>query len=97
LLAHPTQTRILFLRCKQGLFRSSNAGDNWEKLADTPGQLLAPDYTISGRILWAKDDGLWASTDSGTTWQAIMPGYELIAPRALIPLFLPSVSTDDTP
>src|SRR5690606_28089187 len=96
LVAHPTQTQVLFLRCDQGLYRSDNGGDSWTELASTPGHLLAPDYGTPGRILWGKDDGLWASTDNGATWQHLMPNYALsTAADAQTPLFLPSVSTTE--
>jgi len=96
LMAHPTQSEVLLLRCHDGLYRSVNGGDHWTQLSTTPGHvshLLAPDYGVPGRILWAKDDGLWASIDAGSSWQAIMPNYEVNAQGYDFPLFLPSVST----
>ena len=71
-MAHPTATNVLLMRCAQGLYRSVNGGDNWDKLSDEPGVSLAPDYGTAGRILWVKDDDLWASTDQGATWRRIV-------------------------
>ncbi len=95
LMAHPTQTKTLFVRCDQGLYRSDNGGESWTQLEPIPGQLLAPDYGNPGRILWAKDDGLWASTDDGESWQVIMPNYEQVASLPQFPTFLPSVSANE--
>ncbi|MCC6457887.1 MAG: hypothetical protein IT328_23225 [Caldilineaceae bacterium] len=98
LMAHPARTQVLFLRCDQGLFRSENGGDSWTELASTPGQLLAPDYGTPGRILWGKNDGLWASMDSGDSWQQIMPNYTFSsATDAQVPLYLPSISINASP
>ncbi len=94
LIAHPLQTKVLFLRCEAGLYRSDNGGDAWTKLSSTPGTLLSPDYGVLGRILWAKDDGLWASTDSGASWHSLMPNYELTATSSQEPLYLPSIGAD---
>jgi photosystem II stability/assembly factor-like uncharacterized protein len=93
LLADPTRTQVLYLRCIQGLFRTDSGGDSWTKLTSTAGQLLAMDYGVPGRILWGKDDGLWASIDGGESWQLIMPEYELSVAAPQVPLFLPSITT----
>lgn len=93
LMAHPTQANIIFMLCNnnltEGLYRSDNGGDNWAKLSDIDGQLLAPDYGTHGRILWARLDGLYASSDAGVTWQALLPDYRLLAR----PLYLPAITT----
>lgn len=87
LMAHPTQTQVLFLRCAQGLYRSDNGGDSWTQLSPAPGQLLAPGHGVPGRILLSRETGLWASTDNGESWQLLMTYPQ---PPGL-PLFLPSV------
>jgi hypothetical protein len=92
LLAHLTTTKVLFLRCENGLFRSDNGGDAWTKLSAELGQLLAFDYGVPGRILWAKDDGLWASIDQGESWRPLMLSYALSLDQPQIPLYLPSVT-----
>lgn len=84
LMAHPTKTHVLFLRCASGLYRSNDAGDHWSQLSATQGLLLAPDYGVPGRILWVRSDGLWASTDDGDHWQLL---YVPTEPwRAFVPL-----------
>jgi hypothetical protein len=92
LVAHPTESEVLFLRCDTGLYRSHNGGDAWEQLSNHPGSMLAPDYGVPGRLLWAKDDGLWASTDEGDSWQVLMPNYASASAQAQILLYLPSVA-----
>jgi hypothetical protein len=95
LMAHPTQSKVLFVRCDQGLYRSDNGGDSWTQLESFPGQLLAPDYGHAGRILWGTNEGLWASTDNGDNWQNIMPNYELIAPAQQEWNYLPDISANE--
>ena len=92
LIAHPAQSQVLFLRCDneltEGLYRSDNGGDSWQKLEDEIGQLLVADLGRPERLLWAKDDGLWASTDNGESWQVLLQDYRIFA----TPLYLPSVA-----
>jgi hypothetical protein len=86
LLAHPTQTRVLFVRCEEtGLFRSDDGGDSWKHLASTPGQQLAINYGTSS-LLWAGHDGLSASSDNGESWQLILPND-----RVPTGIFLPNI------
>ena len=92
LVAHPTESEVLFLRCATGLYRSNNGGDAWEQLSNHPSSMLAPDYGVPGRLLWAKDDELWASTDEGDSWQVLMPNSVSASAQAPIPLYLPSVT-----
>lgn len=93
LLAHPTEPQVLFLRCENdltnGLYRSTDGAKSWTKITQANGQLLAADFGTPGRILWAKDDGLWASTDNGDTWHVILQNYRLSASE----LYLPTVSS----
>ncbi len=84
-MAHPTKSRILFLLCSSGLYRSSDAGDHLSLLSSTQEGFLAPDYGVPGRILWARSDGLWASTDDGDHWQLLHPpSVELV--QTFVPL-----------
>jgi len=76
LLAHPTLTNVLLMRCGSGLFHSSNGGDHWTKLSSWHGQWIGADYGNPGRILWARDDGLWASGDEGATWTKAAAAYQ---------------------
>jgi hypothetical protein len=94
LVAHPTESQILFLRCDgyltEGIYRSENGGDSWQKLQEQKGQMLVADLGNPGRLLWARDDGLWASADKGESWQLLLDEYALFE----TPLYLPSVSAN---
>ena len=68
LLAHPAKSRVLLLRCDQGIYRSIDAGDTWNLVSAIQGNLLAPDYGVPGRILLARSDELWVSTSDGSEW-----------------------------
>lgn len=72
LLAHPTETQTIFLLA-DGLFRSRDAGTTWEMLNARSGGFLAPDYSVPGRIFWARDTCLLSSADAGETWRALTP------------------------
>jgi hypothetical protein len=96
LIAHPTASNVVFLRCvnsaTNGIYRSDSSGDFWKRLTPQTGQAIFADYSYGepGRILWAKDDGLWASTDLGETWQMLWRNYQLTDTF----LYLPAVATD---
>lgn len=87
LMAHPTQSQTLFLTCQDGLYRSSNGGDDWQQILCTPYSLLAPDYGVPGRLLFAYAGGLWGSLNEGTTWTPIIPaeGVRLYCHTAFAP------------
>jgi hypothetical protein len=72
LLAHPTRTRHVYMRATTpdaapGIYRSTDAGTSWTRLTSVAGELLTADYG-TGRLLWAVDGCLRASTDDGSTW-----------------------------
>jgi N-acetylneuraminic acid mutarotase len=90
LLAHPTQSSVLFLRCETGLYRSSNGGDKWEQLSADSGQLLRTDYGKPGRLLWAKEGDMWASEDAGSTWALRGSPWNQVLP--CLSGFLPLIS-----
>jgi hypothetical protein len=90
LLAHPTQSSVLFLRCETGLYRSSNGGDKWEQLSTTSGQVLKADYGKPGRLLWAKDGEVWTSEDAGSTWVLRGSPWNQVLP--CLSGFLPSIA-----
>lgn len=75
LVAHPTISNMLMLRCDLGLFGSQNGGNNWDHLSPWKGEILAADYGNPGRILWARVDGLWGSTDAGANFSNLTPDY----------------------
>lgn len=67
LVADPSLTQALFVRCETGLYRSLDGGDSWNSLSAEKGEFLAADYGLGG-LLWVKNGMLWASTDQGATW-----------------------------
>jgi photosystem II stability/assembly factor-like uncharacterized protein len=72
LTADPDKSKFLYLRCEQGLLRSRDGGDHWQRLSLSPGLLLAAEYGKNARLLWVQDDGsLWASRDNGDSWQLV--------------------------
>jgi len=88
LVAHPTQSGVRLLRCgpqnindprsypgEHALFRSTDAGEHWQRLSEWSGQWIGPDFGILGRVLWARADGLWATTDLGDTWSLLTADY----------------------
>jgi len=77
LLVHPTKSGLLYLRCASGLYRSTDLGDNWEQISTVSGGLIAPNYAVPGQLLWAREDGLWTSSDDGTHWTPLTSGWEL--------------------
>jgi len=75
-----------------GIFRSTDGGDNWEKLGDTNGLPaddefigrigLSYDYTNPNVIVAVYTDGgaysgLYKSTDKGDTWNSIDPSFQI--------------------
>lgn len=90
LLAHPTESAVLFLLCHQGLYRSRDGGDHWTLLSAEGGERLLADLGRPGRLLWARAGGLWASTDAGDTWTALVTTWTQLTPCQF--LFLPAVS-----
>ena len=85
LMAHPTKSGYLYLRCAQGLYRSIDSGQHWQLLSPIKGDLLVPNYGSPGQLLWAREDGLWASNDDGNRWD------QLIADWVLYQVYLPGI------
>lgn len=75
LFAHPTKTQTVFI-LDNGLYRSDNAGVDWQLASTFEGGYLTPDYSTAGRILWVKGACLWASADDGVSWKSLLPGCE---------------------
>ncbi len=67
-MPHPKKTRVVFARKADGLSFSINATGGWEQISTTPGDLLAPDHEVPGRILWARRNEIWARTNGGADW-----------------------------
>ncbi len=82
-IADPEVSGTLYIRCNEGLYRSQNNGNDWIKLSEWHGNWIGPDYSTSPyRILWARDDGLWISSDHGENWSHLTDNYaaSLITP-----------------
>ena len=75
----PTDGSKVYLATLAGAWRSMDAGDNWAPMTT----LTAPNVwgigidPTSPNVLYAatNDNGVWRSTDSGSTWQAGSPAF----------------------
>ena len=79
---------IVYAGTTKGLFRTSNKGEQWERI----GQSL-PDPFVSSIVIHPTEPsllyiggpgGVWKSQDSGKTWQAINQGFTTLNVRALV-------------
>lgn len=81
LVVSPHNSKLILFGSRQdGLWRSTNAGESWEKVSalkaspePTMGILaIAFDPIISGKVyLSAFGDGIYESTDNGVTWEKL--------------------------
>ena len=71
IFAHPTKTRVIYLLCSSGLYRSRYYGIRWFNISSLTGGILKADYSLSGCMLWIRGNTLLASSDDGTTWTNI--------------------------
>src|SRR5262249_42759735 len=94
LWASPFQSRLLFIRCNEGFFRSEDGGDSWAKLPPISGQLVVADHSHPGRLLLIKPDELWQSLDKGDSWQLLMLGDGVTVSQTREPLYLPRITAD---
>jgi hypothetical protein len=80
LAAHPNNKNILFTGGYEystggdqyALFQTTNAGSNWTRInLDGSGQIrvIAFDCKNTSRVYAGSSNGVWTSTDGGTTWQ----------------------------
>ncbi len=118
LVAHPTQAGVLFMRCgskndldatrylpDHRLLVSTDSGDHWRIVANWAGSWIGPDYGTPGRMLWARDDGLWATDDLGDHWTQLTSDYRthpekrewenITPPQALLDSQLEVIAPDD--
>ena len=55
-----------------GIFKTTNSGDNWNFLANSPAQMTKLAWDASASILYAANSiTAWKSTDHGATWSQI--------------------------
>ncbi|MFZ2725223.1 MAG: YCF48-related protein [Methylococcaceae bacterium] len=72
-----TQDKTLFLSSFDGLFRSTNGGNQWQQLDTLPLSLiqaiaLSPTYTQDATVmLTTYDNGVYKSNNAGHDWQGI--------------------------
>jgi hypothetical protein len=71
-----TNNGAVFVGTFGGLFRSINNGVSWERLAFPAFAEKATSMQSVGGVLYAATDGngVWRTTDNGTTWQAVNDG-----------------------
>jgi len=69
----PTNTKVMYVAMRDGVFRSENAGRTW---SPTGGPANAAAVTVNpmrpGEVYAATTDGaIWRSTDAGGRWDAV--------------------------
>ncbi len=81
LVTLPTADTLLLL-CDQGLYRSRNGGDIWEKVATETGGVLAVHAGDRELVLWVRGHEVWGSRDQGTTWSRLstLPAANVLLP-----------------
>ncbi len=83
---YPVDPKIVFIVAKEygslrGLFRSTNGGENWEKL-EVPGgsKVLSITFSPNGTLYAGLEQyGVFRSTDMGNTWRRSSGGGEVSA------------------
>ena len=85
----PRDPKVLYVGTPGGLYRSSNGGDSWERLAG--GELEQQDISIVvvnpreyDAIYAGGVDGLFRSTDAGTQWVRLGEGLSADAVHSLV-------------
>jgi hypothetical protein len=87
-IVDPADSQILYLASTKGVFRSTNAGQNWTAGAgissDTRSLVLDTSSPAAARILYAgvSGRGVFRSTDGGQTWTNL-PGFTTAVNAAL--------------
>ncbi|MFQ5630520.1 MAG: FlgD immunoglobulin-like domain containing protein, partial [bacterium] len=75
----------VFAGTKSGVFRSTNSGDSWQKMAtglpDTSVRALG--VNRDGHVFAGTDDGFYRSTDNGESWQQSNAGLTSLRIRTL--------------
>ena len=76
---------VIFAGAANGLLRSGNGGESWQKILPQATRSIAFDSWQPGRIYIATDEGIARSDDNGRTWRSVNHGF---CNRSLTPLAL---------
>ncbi|HEY9045317.1 MAG TPA: hypothetical protein VIN08_05455 [Ohtaekwangia sp.] len=65
---------------RNGIYISHNGGNTWQPSSKGIGTFSIRSFHIHNNILFAgTDDGVYASTDQGISWQPVLRGYQINA------------------
>ena len=64
----PEAPEVIQAATSSGLWRTEDAGVNWEQRSTTPAQALAVDPANPNHIVAATEGGILTSQDGGLTW-----------------------------
>lgn len=70
LVVDPKDANTVYALGNKGIYRSADATETWQKLADLPLSQLLID-THNTLTMYARGTGVFKSTDGGTTWRAL--------------------------
>lgn len=82
-----TNPGIVYAGTTKGLFRTTNGGDQWERIGESlsdpfiSSMLLHP--TEPSQLYVGGPKGVWKSLDGGKSWQAMNQGFSTLNIRAL--------------
>lgn len=76
-LFHPTRENVIFASGLDGLFRSTDTGQTWERLNLPGGEFVVRAHPANPDVVLAagSSQGLFSSTDEGNTW-TLLYAYE---------------------
>lgn len=92
LLVLPGEGDMLFLTCRNNIYRSSDKGDHWTLIYTGAVLLLRNDLGVPGRLLMGRSGELWASSDQGNSWQLLMNVDGESPYQNYLPIYMPSIS-----
>ncbi|MFN0275378.1 MAG: T9SS type A sorting domain-containing protein, partial [Chitinophagales bacterium] len=81
ILYNPLDTNILYAATTEGVYKTTDGGDNWEnvmavkmimdmEMDRTSGEII---YAAAGNLV-SEDKGIYKSTDAGATWELLTTG-----------------------
>ncbi|MGB0911861.1 MAG: WD40/YVTN/BNR-like repeat-containing protein, partial [Nitrospirales bacterium] len=83
----PLNTRIIYAGTTQGLFKSTNRGNNWTKIGKALGDgyvsAIQLDPSNPSTIYLATSQGVKKSTDAGETWDRQSSGIDATSIRSI--------------